>query len=189
MNNILKIAKVISTTNSSMMWLINNEISNVTVFNEDLFNKIMMFACKRRNKHDKYIIKTSLAFICENKKELEMLARAGVSDIIATDVINPDIQVSPALALACERFNVWVDIKFNTCEKLYNLKVPKVFHGVSFVFDDNNVWDIIANKIIFNLETRLFVYSVSAPDVRRKLFNWVDYLGIANVNGVCLSQL
>ncbi|EBN6656806.1 hypothetical protein DXM49_24760 [Salmonella enterica] len=180
MNNILKIAKVISTTNSSMMWLISNEISNVTIFND-----IMMFACTRRNKHDKYIIKTSLAFICENKKELEMLARAGVSDIIATDVINPDIQVSPALALACERFSVWVDIKFNTCEKLYNLKVPKVFRGVSFVFDDNNVWDIIANKIMFNLETRLFVYGVSAPDVRRKLFNWVDYLGgSANVNGV-----
>ncbi|EGC4270884.1 hypothetical protein JNC30_004665 [Salmonella enterica] len=166
--------KVISTINSDITWLISRATDNLSSFHLDDMENFIIFT-QNRNKHDKYIVKLSLPFIYKNEWILTELTKLGVSDIIVTDVTMTDLK-SEILIRVCNLFKIWLDISSDNSELPYNLNTPPFFFGVCLGFDNNKVWDVIANKVISQLHTRIFVYGVSCSDIRVKLYNWIDYI-------------
>lgn len=163
--------KVISTINSDITWLISRATGSPSSFHFDDMGNFITFT-RNRNKYDKYMIKSSLPFVYNNKW---ILAELGVSDIIVTGVTMTDLK-SEMLIRVCNSFKIWLDISSDDSEVPYDLNTPPFFFGVCLGFDNNKVWDVIANKVISQLDTRIFVYGVSCPDVRVKLYNWIDYI-------------
>ncbi|ECD2798451.1 hypothetical protein EXB32_13080 [Salmonella enterica subsp. enterica serovar Stanley] len=172
--NTLNSSLVISTTNDNIMWLIDMRLSS----KEDL-DKFIMFVCNR-NINNKYIVKASLSFIYESEEKLTSLGKLGLSALIITDAIINNIQISPILIRICKQFNVWIDVSTDRSKKTETLRVPKLFHGVCLGFDDDKIWDLIASKVLSQINTRIFVYGVSDHDSMIKLFNWVDYITHSN---------
>lgn len=172
--NTLSGSLVISTKNNDIRWLVDMNLSS-----KEGLDEFITFV-RNKNANNKYIVKVSLSFVYESEEILTTLGKLGLSGLIITDTIIHDIQISPILIRLCKQFYVWIDVSADSSKKTEVLRIPKLFHGVCLCFDDNKIWDLIASKVLSQLNTRIFVYGVSDHDSMVKLFNWVDYITYSN---------
>lgn len=169
-----------SVVHDDMTFITSLEINNPSVMGDGkqyTFNdltKSINFINKRYGPTN-YLIRTSLVDLIKHKKKYEVLRRPGLVGVVIDDYEVLDIITMNSVKNLLSNFDVWFDV--NKPDDLQKIdKFSSLIYGITSTYSKETVWDVIAWKLISNLDIKIFIYNINCYQARQCLHYFADYM-------------